>query len=220
MLGVKHRKVLHKLEKSSDPEDLLKLKKALEQAARIKSIENQTSESKSTSISSKSIQSVSLSSSVKSIVSTSQESQKIEALNASDNKIERNLPPGYVTVPSNQIGEPDTFVCKVCHHSSKDVFSVNAVSNITLENSKNWLLGILRKIFKYMQAMGTGFICYIISKMIFSQKHMLSLQHIQSEEHKQKSISQERPLDTTTSITQEKVPSNKKEYQKFIIMMD
>ena len=56
-----------------------------------------------------------------------------------------------------------------------------------------------------MQAMGTGFICYIISKMIFSQKHMLSLQHIQSEEHKQKSISQERPLDTSTSTAQEKV---------------
>ena len=108
---------------------MLKLKKALEQAARLKSIEIPKNESKSTSISSKSIQSVSLPSSIKSIVSTSQESQKIEALNASENKIERNLPPGYVTVPSNRIGEPDTFVCKVCHHSSKDVFAVNAVSN-------------------------------------------------------------------------------------------
>ena len=38
---------------------------------------------------------------------------------------------------------------------------------------------------------------------------MLSLQHIQSEEHKQKSMSQERPLDTTTSTTQEKVQSEK-----------
>ena len=55
-LGVKHRKVLHKLEKSSDPEDALKLKKALEQAAKAKSIETLTDESKSTSISSKSIQ--------------------------------------------------------------------------------------------------------------------------------------------------------------------
>ena len=34
---------------------------------------------------------------------------------------------------------------------------------------------------------------------------MLSLQHIQSEEHKQKSISQERPLDTSTSAAEEKV---------------
>ena len=120
---------------------MLKLKKALEQAARLKSIEIPKNESKLTSISSKSVQSiVSLPSSMKSVVSTSQESQKIEALNASDNKIERNLPPGYVTVPSNRIGEPDTFVCKVCHHSSKDVFAVNAVSNFPSGIKKNRLL--------------------------------------------------------------------------------
>ena len=131
---------------------MLKLKKALEQAARIKSIEIPTNASKSTSIISKSIQSVALSSTVKSIVSTSQESQKIEALNESDNKIERNLPPGYVTVPSNRMGEPDTFVCKVCHHSSKDVFAVNAVSNFPHGNLRNRLL-------KYHY---TRFICYVI----------------------------------------------------------
>ena len=45
-----------KLEKSSDPEDAVKLKKALEQAAKAKSLETLTNESKSTSISSKSIQ--------------------------------------------------------------------------------------------------------------------------------------------------------------------
>ena len=127
-LGVKHRKVLHKLEKSSDPEDALKLKKALEQAAKAKSIEILTNESKSTSISSKSIQCGPSISSVTSKTHPSQESHQVDALTAPDNTNERNLPPGYVIVTSNQPGEPDAFVCKVCPHSSKDVFAVNAVS--------------------------------------------------------------------------------------------
>ena len=128
VLGVKHRKVIHKLEKSSDPEDALKLKVALEQAARTKSIETTTNESKASSINSKGIQ-CGTSASVTLTVPTSPESQKMEALNAPDNKADKNLPPGYVVVTSSQPGELDTFVCKVCQHSSKDVFSVNAVSN-------------------------------------------------------------------------------------------
>ena len=127
-LGVKHRKVIHKLEKSSDPEDALKLKKALEQAEKAKSIETLTNESKSISISSKSIQCRPSISSVTSKTHPSQESHKVDALIAQDNTTDRNLPPGYVIVTSNQPGEPDTFVCKVCPHSSKDVYSVNAVS--------------------------------------------------------------------------------------------
>ena len=44
-------------------------------------------------------------------------------------KIGRNLPPGYVIIPGNVAGQPETFVCKVCKHSSRNVFSVNAVRN-------------------------------------------------------------------------------------------
>ena len=116
------------MEKSSDPEDALKLKKALEQAAKAKTIETSTNESKSISISSKSIQCGPSVSTVTSKIQPSQESHKVENLTSQDNATERNLPPGYVIVTSNQPEEPDTFVCKVCPHSSKDVFSVNAVS--------------------------------------------------------------------------------------------
>ena len=125
---MKHRKIIHKLEKSSDPEDAVKLKKALEQAAKAKSLETLTNKSKSTSIRSKSIQCGSSASFVTSKACPSQESHEIDASTAQDNTTDRNLPPGYVIVTSNQPGEPDTFVCKVCPHSSKDVFSVNAVS--------------------------------------------------------------------------------------------
>ena len=111
LLGVKHRKVIHKLEKSSDPEDALKLEKALEQAARTKSVEATTNESKCLSISSKGIQ-CGTSESVILSGPTSPESQKIEPLNVSDNKAERNLPPGYVIITGTQPGELDTFVCK------------------------------------------------------------------------------------------------------------
>ena len=67
-----------------------------------------------------------------SISNTSPQTQgKVEALKAA-NKCERNLPPGYVVISSNTPGQPDTFVCKVCQHSSRDVFSVNAVIDLTI----------------------------------------------------------------------------------------
>ena len=72
--------MLHKLEKSSDPEDALKLKRAVEQAAQIKSAEMSTNDSKATHISSKNIQSVPPSSSISPIISTSQESHNLETL--------------------------------------------------------------------------------------------------------------------------------------------
>ena len=92
------------------------------------SLESSTSEFKSTSINSKSIQCGSSASFITSKAHPSQESHKVETSTTPDNPTERNLPPGYVVVTSNQPGEPDTFVCKVCPHSSKDVYSVNAVS--------------------------------------------------------------------------------------------
>ena len=118
--------MINKLSKSNDPQDALKLKKATEQT-------NSLSTSKPIENISKPISSHDdLKSNIVSISSsnTSLGPQiKLEALSGTI-KCERNLPPGYVIVPSTNPRETDTFVCKVCHHSSKDVFSVNVVRHV------------------------------------------------------------------------------------------
>ena len=128
-LGVKHRKVINKLSKNSDnPENLRKLKKALDQAATFKAGETKDAKEGQPDSCIKESEG----SNPMAISTTSPQSQaKVEALKAA-NKCERNLPPGYVVISSSTPGQPDTFVCKVCQHSSRDVFSVNAVIAVTI----------------------------------------------------------------------------------------
>lgn len=122
--GVKHRKVINKLSKSSNPEDAVMLKKALEQADSFKA--GGIKDTKIKEGESVGFPKVTHVSNPISISTTSPQSEpKVEALKAAS-KCERNLPPGYVVIPSSTPGQPDTFVCKVCQHFSRDVFSVNA----------------------------------------------------------------------------------------------
>ena len=128
VLGVKHRKVINKLSKSNDPEDALKLKKTTEQTNSLtasKPIENISKPIDSHDDLKSNITINAISSSNTSLGPQT----KLEALSDTV-KCERNLPPGYVIVPSTNPRETDTFVCKVCHHSSKDVFSVSAVCHL------------------------------------------------------------------------------------------
>lgn len=127
-IGVKHRKVINKLSKSSDPDDAIKHKKALEQVANSKSegvteINVTQMDSGSNTVESKG--------SFQTTTSTTspQPLMKVD-VSKTPGKSERNLPPGYVIVPSNVAGQPETFMCKICQHSSRDVFSVNAVRNV------------------------------------------------------------------------------------------
>ena len=125
VVGVKHRKVINKLSKSNDPQDALKLQKTTEQTNSLNArppIENISKPIDSQHDLKSNITLNSISSSDTSLGPQT----KLEALSGTI-KCERNLPPGYVVVPSTNPRETDTFVCKVCHHSSKDVFSVNAV---------------------------------------------------------------------------------------------
>ena len=113
------------MSKSNDPQDALKLQKTTEQTNSLNAtaaIENISKPIDSHHDSKSNITLNSISSSDTSLGPQT----KLEALSGTI-KCERNLPPGYVVVPSTNPRETDTFVCKVCHHSSKDVFSVNAV---------------------------------------------------------------------------------------------
>ena len=120
--------MINKLSKSNDPQDALKLKKTTEQTNSLtasKPIENISKPIDSHDDLKSKITLNSISSSNTSLGPQT----KLEVLSGTI-KCERNLPPGYVIVPSTNPGGTDTFVCKVCHHSSKDVFSVNAVCNL------------------------------------------------------------------------------------------
>ena len=125
-LGVKHRKVINKMSNSSDPEDAVKLKKAIEQAAHLKSGgESNTKDIKSEGSS----ETLKTSTPTSPSHISSQPLMTVE-LSKTSERNERNLPPGYMIIPSKVPSQPETFVCKVCNHSSNDVFSVNAVINI------------------------------------------------------------------------------------------
>ena len=114
----------------------MKLKKALEQASTFKA--GGTTDAKIKEEEAVSCLKEIQGSNPISISSTSPQSQaKIEALKV-DNKCERNLPPGYVVISSSTPGQPDTFICKVCQHSSRDVFSVNAVIFVTILYLRYW----------------------------------------------------------------------------------
>ena len=134
---MKHRKVLNRLSKSTDPEDKIKLKRALEQTAsstlpeeaNIRATsETHTSmapEAFATSTASTTVTTIKCPTPPKSLAGA------ISKSGAENGTKQRNLPPGYVIIPSKVLGGQsvsESFYCQPCQHSSKDIISVNAVS--------------------------------------------------------------------------------------------
>ena len=111
---------------SSDPRDAVKLKKAIEQAAHLKP----GGESIIKDIKLESSSEVPKTSTPTSPSNISSQPLMAVELSKTLERNERNLPPGYMIVPSEVPSHPETFICKVCNHSSNDVFSVNAVMKI------------------------------------------------------------------------------------------